>query len=242
MAVGAACVEVPPDLVDVGQYGALLDRTPRFRSQGGARWEIGRPIKQTGFRPGPQRIGLRARHESTGNVTVTLWGGSPSAGATFTFSCEGEPAEVRFFSAARRGYSGTGFRITVAGGDPVAIAVIEQRLQLHRVAVPAGACLPPTQSFMARLEIDANDPRLMIGVPVVRRRSKRSRPPIILISIDTLRADYWDHDRARPAVLDAFRKSAIRFERAFSASPTTHPSHRVMLSGHSLERTLLISA
>lgn len=59
-------------------------------------------------------------------------------------------------------------------------------------------------------------------------------PPIILISIDTLRSDhlpaYGYRAIATPA-LDAFRRDAVLFERAYSHTPLTLPSHATILSG-----------
>ncbi|HYI08930.1 MAG TPA: sulfatase-like hydrolase/transferase [Thermoanaerobaculia bacterium] len=59
-------------------------------------------------------------------------------------------------------------------------------------------------------------------------------PPVILISIDTLRSDrlpaYGYRAVATPN-LDAFRRDAILFERAYSHSPLTLPSHATILTG-----------
>lgn len=60
------------------------------------------------------------------------------------------------------------------------------------------------------------------------------KAPVILISIDTLRADhlpaYGYKDVETPA-LDAFAKDAIVFDRAYSHCPMTLPSHVSMLTG-----------
>lgn len=61
-----------------------------------------------------------------------------------------------------------------------------------------------------------------------------SPPPIILISIDTLRSDrlpaYGYRGIATPH-LDAFRRDAVLFERAYSHTPLTLPSHATILTG-----------
>src|SRR5450631_4498251 len=58
--------------------------------------------------------------------------------------------------------------------------------------------------------------------------------PVILISIDTLRADhlpaYGYKDGATPAI-DALRKDGILFENAYSHVPLTLPSHVSLLTG-----------
>ena len=59
-------------------------------------------------------------------------------------------------------------------------------------------------------------------------------PPVILISIDTLRSDrlpaYGSRGVATPNI-DAFRADAVLFERAYSHSPLTLPSHATILTG-----------
>jgi arylsulfatase A-like enzyme len=65
------------------------------------------------------------------------------------------------------------------------------------------------------------------------------RPNLILISLDTLRADrlgsYGSALGATPN-LDAFAQRAVRFENAYSAAPSTLPSHMTMLTGLSPSR------
>jgi choline-sulfatase len=59
-------------------------------------------------------------------------------------------------------------------------------------------------------------------------------PPIILISIDTLRSDHLPAYRYRGIAtphLDAFRRDAVLFERAYSHTPLTLPSHATILTG-----------
>jgi arylsulfatase A-like enzyme/Flp pilus assembly protein TadD len=61
-----------------------------------------------------------------------------------------------------------------------------------------------------------------------------NRIPVILITIDTLRSDhlpaYGYHDVDTPAI-DAFRRDAVLFERAYSHVPLTLPSHTTMFTG-----------
>jgi choline-sulfatase len=65
-------------------------------------------------------------------------------------------------------------------------------------------------------------------------REQYANAPVIVISIDTLRADhlpaYGYKDVETPAI-DAFRKDAILFQNAYSAVPLTFPSHTAMLTG-----------
>lgn len=58
--------------------------------------------------------------------------------------------------------------------------------------------------------------------------------PVILISIDTLRADHlptYGYDRVQTPHLDALRRDGILFENAYSHCPMTLPSHVSMLTG-----------
>jgi arylsulfatase A-like enzyme/Flp pilus assembly protein TadD len=81
-------------------------------------------------------------------------------------------------------------------------------------------------------------PLLLLGASACHRGSgsKETWPsaPIVLISIDTLRSDhlpvYGYQGVATPAI-DALRKDAILFEKAYSHYPLTLPSHTTLLSG-----------
>jgi arylsulfatase A-like enzyme/tetratricopeptide (TPR) repeat protein len=58
--------------------------------------------------------------------------------------------------------------------------------------------------------------------------------PVILISVDTLRSDrlpMYGYDAIETPALDALRRDAILFERAYSPMPLTLPSHSSMLTG-----------
>src|SRR5882672_9864332 len=61
-----------------------------------------------------------------------------------------------------------------------------------------------------------------------------SNAPVILISIDTLRADHlpaYGYRAVDTPHLDAFRRDAILFRNAYSHCPMTLPSHLSMLTG-----------
>jgi choline-sulfatase len=64
--------------------------------------------------------------------------------------------------------------------------------------------------------------------------SPSKETPVILITIDTLRSDHlpaYGYDRVSTPALDAFRKDAILYERAYSHCPLTLPSHATILTG-----------
>lgn len=58
--------------------------------------------------------------------------------------------------------------------------------------------------------------------------------PVILISIDTLRADHlavYGYGKGRTPNIDALAKDAVVFDRAYAHAPQTLPSHTSMLTG-----------
>ncbi len=58
------------------------------------------------------------------------------------------------------------------------------------------------------------------------------RPSLVLISVDTLRADFvYDHPWVQTPELDALMATSVVFERAYTAAPTTLASHTSLFSG-----------
>lgn len=65
-------------------------------------------------------------------------------------------------------------------------------------------------------------------------RCVRQRPSIILISIDTLRADHlgcYGYSLSTSPYIDRFAADAVLFKYAISQSPTTAPSHMTIFTG-----------
>ncbi|HVS31857.1 MAG TPA: sulfatase-like hydrolase/transferase [Thermoanaerobaculia bacterium] len=75
---------------------------------------------------------------------------------------------------------------------------------------------------------------LLLAFCTGEQRRSLSEPPIILISIDTLRADrlaaYGSNRVATPAI-DRLAADGIVFENAYAQAPLTLPSHASMLTG-----------
>ena len=72
------------------------------------------------------------------------------------------------------------------------------------------------------------------SVPTLYTSARRSRPDLVLISIDTLRADHlptygYARDTA-PFVERSLARSGVVFERCISAATTTAPSHMTMFT------------
>lgn len=58
--------------------------------------------------------------------------------------------------------------------------------------------------------------------------------PVVLISIDTLRADRlpaYGYEGVETPALDALRKDAVLYERAYTVTPLTLPAHSTLLTG-----------
>jgi choline-sulfatase len=85
-----------------------------------------------------------------------------------------------------------------------------------------GSALPSPAVRQARL--------LFLLIVVVAACARReAHPPIILISIDTLRADHIDP--ARTPNITALRRDSVDFRNAWSHSPLTLPSHLSIFTG-----------
>ena len=63
---------------------------------------------------------------------------------------------------------------------------------------------------------------------------REERPPIVLISVDTLRADHlpaYGYRAVETPSIDALRRDAVLYENAYTHVPLTVPSHAVLLTG-----------
>lgn len=72
------------------------------------------------------------------------------------------------------------------------------------------------------------------GWRFARTSSRPSNGPVILVSIDSLRADHlpaYGYRGVRTPAIDALASAGVVFERAHAHSPLTFPSHACILSG-----------
>jgi len=82
-------------------------------------------------------------------------------------------------------------------------------------------------------EQQQRDPEGFDATKALPRGSKK-HPDVILLSIDTLRADHlgaWGYERDTSPFFDELAGSGTRFANAWAAAPWTLPSHATMLSG-----------
>ncbi|MGZ4809393.1 MAG: sulfatase-like hydrolase/transferase [Thermoanaerobaculia bacterium] len=66
------------------------------------------------------------------------------------------------------------------------------------------------------------------------QQTAEPRPPVIIVSIDTLRSDHlpaYGYHGVRTPAIDAFAREAIVYERAYSHCPLTLPSHATIFTG-----------
>jgi arylsulfatase A-like enzyme/predicted Zn-dependent protease len=77
---------------------------------------------------------------------------------------------------------------------------------------------------------------LLVGTAATWLLSSRRPPPkLLLVTIDTLRADHvgvYGHGAASTPHLDALARRGTRFENALAAVPLTGPSHATIFTGH----------
>jgi len=77
----------------------------------------------------------------------------------------------------------------------------------------------------------------VVGTAACGRQKPASKPAarnLLLITIDTLRADHvgaYGWSRAHTPTLDGLAKNGALFERAYAAAPITLPSHATLLTG-----------
>src|SRR5438552_7435359 len=67
------------------------------------------------------------------------------------------------------------------------------------------------------------------------RGAARKRPNLLLITIDTLRADHvgaYGATTGATPVLDALASRGVRFDQVQTAAPLTAPSHATILTGY----------
>lgn len=77
-------------------------------------------------------------------------------------------------------------------------------------------------------------PLLVVAAGCRERAVKTSNAPVIIISVDTLRADHlpaYGYTKVETPSIDALRKDSLLFTHAYSNVPLTFPSHVSVLTG-----------
>ncbi len=112
----------------------------------------------------------------------------------------------------------------------------------HDIVVPLDALAGRLATLvLTTATVQGSPPDLARGLPlwsdpaVVAPRNRPARPNVILVSIDTLRADHvsaYGYPRRTTPNLDRWaRKNAVLFEETVASAPWTLPSHASIFSG-----------
>ncbi|MFG0319558.1 MAG: sulfatase, partial [Planctomycetota bacterium JB042] len=168
-------------------------------------------------------------------TALALAAGAALAYAFVTGRLPALPVHAPGFDSARA-------RLAHAGAAATAIAVAVGFVV--RIRPRALARLLPAAALLAAAGAAA------VGfTPRERPAPVSERPNVILLSIDTLRADRlgcYGYDGGTTPALDAFAAGGVRFDRAYSPQPWTLTSHMTMLTGlspsvHGLDRDTRLS-
>lgn len=135
-------------------------------------------------------------------------------------------------------------RVQVETRPPVLATVFEKHFRDLDIGLPffATVVVPwpampgerdPAAPVRIRIEVDRGT-AMLVGEPILRGPPVPDRPNLLVISLDTLRADHLGcYGYARPTTpnLDRFATSAMLFERCTSVSSYTLPTHASLLTG-----------
>jgi arylsulfatase A-like enzyme len=221
---GRAPVEVYADLLGEAERSGAVS-SPGL---GLYTWSLGSDRRPLLFQHPPSRLALRA-------------------------GVSGRDCRLRFAiglnEPARERSDGVLFRVSwdTAGGAPL----FEEWVDPHRAApgwldreVRLGEVGDPAASLVLETGVGPAgsrtwdhagwaSPHVVCRVPA-RDRRPLPRPHVILISIDTLRADrlgLYGASRDTSPVLDALARESLVFERAFTPAPWTLPAHASLFTG-----------
>lgn len=170
-----------------------------------------------GYRTPPLLLPMRARLEF--GIALEDDGG-PERRVRFSVEAERAGERIPLFSRELGGDTDTGW--VDARVDLAELAGAEVRLVFRAEPLGAGEA--------AKLRPLWGNPLLVAG----ETDALQQDPSLILISLDTLRADHlgaWGYARETSPNLDAFMQEGLLFERAIAPSSWTTPSHATLLTG-----------
>ena len=109
----------------------------------------------------------------------------------------------------------------VAGASLLALQLLDPRARLRALALAVTLCLLPITAWLLR-------------TPSAPTGPDRKRPDVMLIVLDTARADHLSvhgHHRPTTPALERLAKRAQVFDRAWSPAPWTPSAHASLLTG-----------
>jgi len=222
------------ELASAGQFGVFLGGVPAFAPLASPPGRLIRPVRTTGFDVDYRRVEIRRGPPLGGKLRGTLWAGSASEGASFSYVCPAaESLELRAWLFTEVAASGRRFELR-APRRTVGVAVPKDPAGLYRIEASLGEdfCSPGSEVNVSLVLSSADHGAgWWFSPPVLIASGGDAPPPVVLISVDTLRRDRWDERAARPAALRQLLADSVAFSRVFSSYATTDFSHSVMLSG-----------
>lgn len=176
-------------------------------------------------------IGLLSR-----NVCVM----DPSRNVEFAFTPK-PPGALLFYVAALK-TTDPPDRVLITMRDQIERRVFETMIPIRadrwtRIHVPLeDTSLESCQVTLQPSNLDDGDALVVSEPEWIPTARVTDRPSVILISLDTLRADHlsaYGYDRLTSPLLDRFAASrCVIYRRAFANAPWTMPSHMSMLTGY----------
>jgi len=196
------------------------------------------------FRPGYVECAVRGAGapgtaETIPTTKTWLFAGTPQAATAFTFRCpirDGATLRLWAFSGAD---ATTPHPLPIRGGSQhvdLDIPRVGQQLLLYEIPLGVRPC-DTADSFTVTMDGATLPPHVVVSPPMIVESvesvdtGETARPPVVLISLDTQRLDFWDQSASRPPSLQAFARDAVRYTRAYASFATTAQSHSVLFSG-----------
>jgi arylsulfatase A-like enzyme/Flp pilus assembly protein TadD len=105
--------------------------------------------------------------------------------------------------------------------------------RVHETTIHFADDIIPLSMALSRCFIALLVVGFLVWMPAASAASN-SEPNVIVITVDTLRADHlgcYGYKKIRTPNIDALAADGARFERAYTAVPVTLPSHTVMFTG-----------
>ncbi len=235
-AAGGPDVDVAPatpDLAVAGRFGRLLETLPAVHAASTGPRRIARPVRMEHFRPVHAQLAARSASATDTATTIWLFAGVPQPQTAFTYRCpvaDGALLRTWAFSGSD---AAEPYLLTLrgpTGSRRLEIPRAGQRLLLYETPLGGNPC-GAADSFTLTVDAAGPPPALALSPPMIVEGAERTAPPIILISLDTQRLDFWDGSSSRPASLQAFLRDALRYTHAYTSFPTTAQSHSVLFSG-----------
>jgi len=228
-------------VTDDAGYGLFLEKMPEFPALPDEFFRIIHPEKTRKYKAEYKRIITDVIYDPHSVRKSTFFASALHNGAAFTYSCKG--LKQSFFRAMI--YTGHGYKPDTRlelkfGGDSVEIPLPAgaRRLVTFKVPVFNDFCESGERDTV-RIALKTKDPgskgirnsRLLLSPLQLVSRTEKPSPVVILISLDTMRRDFWDQGVQRPGSLIKLYNDSVKFRHAYSSFPSTPQSFSVIFSG-----------